>query len=249
MLMCNGEFHPLGVLGRPVVTTVAFAGGAPVAAGIAPDLVVALVIACFAVLGLVIAIVTLARRRPRVYDEVDQELSASALPVSADDVLIQPAAAAAIARPRVMRDVTAAGAISNTNTELDSDRPTEYMSEYAACLEIAPDRVRPIGLRDRPQLIGRSPDGPDGIPIAHPDLAPEHARIDLYGGRIYIADLGSPSGTRVNLRRLQPGQRREIAPGDVITLGDDACVMRVLSAALLVRSASIANDGRTGGNA
>jgi DNA-binding NtrC family response regulator len=64
--------------------------------------------------------------------------------------------------------------------------------------------------------IGRD-EGAD-VRITDPDASREHARIHL-GERIEIEDLGSTNGTRVREKRIEPGQRVPIMPGEAIGIG------------------------------
>ena len=64
-------------------------------------------------------------------------------------------------------------------------------------------------------LIGRSDEAVIAIPEA--TLSRQHAVIELLDGEIWIEDLGSSNGTRVNGQRVR---RQRLTAGDDITLGD-----------------------------
>jgi len=55
------------------------------------------------------------------------------------------------------------------------------------------------------------------ITITHPQIAPRHAALARERGRLVLRDLGSPSGTFVNGRRVSGAMW--VSPGDVISLG------------------------------
>jgi pSer/pThr/pTyr-binding forkhead associated (FHA) protein len=55
-----------------------------------------------------------------------------------------------------------------------------------------------------------------------------HARVTRSDGTWEIEDLGSTNGTWVNGRKIEPGNRRSIKKGDVVSLSM-ACEMRVIS--------------------
>jgi pSer/pThr/pTyr-binding forkhead associated (FHA) protein len=46
-----------------------------------------------------------------------------------------------------------------------------------------------------------------------------HARLTVQSGRVFIEDLNSTNGTRLNGKRLRPNQPQAIEHGDEITLG------------------------------
>jgi two-component system response regulator AtoC len=65
-------------------------------------------------------------------------------------------------------------------------------------------------------IIGRSADAT--INIDHPSISRRHALLRT-SPTLTIEDLGSSNGTRVNGKRLKPGQPRPIAAGESIELG------------------------------
>jgi pSer/pThr/pTyr-binding forkhead associated (FHA) protein len=46
-----------------------------------------------------------------------------------------------------------------------------------------------------------------------------HATITVEKGRVYITDMGSVNGTRVNGNRLEPHAARPLQNGDIVILG------------------------------
>jgi transcriptional regulator with GAF, ATPase, and Fis domain len=64
--------------------------------------------------------------------------------------------------------------------------------------------------------IGRSKDVE--VPIDHESVSRRHAVLRL-GSEPTLEDLGSANGTTVDDRRLEPGQRAAVKPGDMIRVG------------------------------
>ena len=56
--------------------------------------------------------------------------------------------------------------------------------------------------------------------LRHDTVSGRHARLSLAGSDILVEDLNSTNGTRVNERRLTPFEPQEIAPGDVVQMGN-----------------------------
>lgn len=73
---------------------------------------------------------------------------------------------------------------------------------------------RRIGVGSEPVTIGRMPDCT--VPLADPNVSRHHAEIRRDGDRVYLIDLGSTNGTRVNGVLVH---QRQLADGDVIAVG------------------------------
>jgi hypothetical protein len=73
--------------------------------------------------------------------------------------------------------------------------------------------------------VGRTADRPADIDLTGQEPSDQvwssrqHAVIVCSRGAIVIEDLNSLNGTFVNRARLNPGQKRELQPGDVIAIG------------------------------
>ncbi|MCY4531302.1 MAG: FHA domain-containing protein [Gammaproteobacteria bacterium] len=67
-------------------------------------------------------------------------------------------------------------------------------------------------------IIGRSPRN-STLLIDNKTLSREHARLFGEDDALYIEDLGSTNGTRVNDRKLEPGTPIAVSDGDVVELG------------------------------
>ncbi len=69
--------------------------------------------------------------------------------------------------------------------------------------------------------IGREPEpGPGAVRIVSQFVSRKHARISVEDGVIYVTDLNSSSGTKLNGERLVSAQRRVIKVGDKIDFAD-----------------------------
>ena len=68
-------------------------------------------------------------------------------------------------------------------------------------------------------VLGRSPRNSTFL-IDDPTISREHARLFCDGGRLFVEDLGTTNGTRVNGQRIEPQSPAPIAHGDVIELGE-----------------------------
>lgn len=69
--------------------------------------------------------------------------------------------------------------------------------------------------------VGREPDsGPGAVRVVSQFVSRKHARISVEGGVIYLTDLNSSSGTRLNGEKLIPAQRRVVKAGDKIEFAD-----------------------------
>jgi len=86
-------------------------------------------------------------------------------------------------------------------------------TETTAGWIVLPDDRR-IGVGSEPLTIGRMPDC--AVALADPNVSRRHAEIRRDGDRVYLIDLGSTNGTRVN---GVPVHQRQLADGDVVTVG------------------------------
>jgi len=64
--------------------------------------------------------------------------------------------------------------------------------------------------------VGRAPGS--ALKLAGRNVSRRHARFLRQNGSIYVEDLGSSNGTRVNGERI--GGKRRIRPGDLVQIGD-----------------------------
>jgi hypothetical protein len=73
---------------------------------------------------------------------------------------------------------------------------------------------RRVDIADQPVVIGRLADCT--IPINDPSASRRHAQISVENGAVFVTDLNSTNGTKVNGRRIE---RQRLASGDLITIG------------------------------
>ncbi len=75
--------------------------------------------------------------------------------------------------------------------------------------------------------IGRDPDtGPGAVRINSQYVSRKHAVITVDGTKMYLMDLGSASGTKLNGERLPASQQREVKIGDKIEFADVAAELK-----------------------
>jgi hypothetical protein len=86
-------------------------------------------------------------------------------------------------------------------------------TETVAAWIVLPDDQK-VGVGSEPVTIGRMPDCT--VPLADPNVSRRHAEIRRDGDNVYLIDLGSTNGTRVNGVAIH---QRQLADGDVITVG------------------------------
>lgn len=65
--------------------------------------------------------------------------------------------------------------------------------------------------------VGR---GGDGLLLAGERISRRHCELWVDGGALYVRDAGSSNGTLVNGARLASAERRALAAGDVVVVGD-----------------------------
>jgi pSer/pThr/pTyr-binding forkhead associated (FHA) protein len=87
----------------------------------------------------------------------------------------------------------------------------------------ADGRQREIGLNRPVQVIGRQVDCQIRIPTGA--VSRHHCEVIVDDNRVTLRDLGSSNGSYVNRKRVN--QQQELAPGDLICIGEQVFVLRV----------------------
>jgi hypothetical protein len=82
-------------------------------------------------------------------------------------------------------------------------------------LEDADGRRRAVPFTAPELTVGRAPDS--GLLLPERDISRRHARLQRSNGAVWVEDLGSANGTRVNGERIET--RRRIGPGDLVQIG------------------------------
>jgi hypothetical protein len=85
--------------------------------------------------------------------------------------------------------------------------------EAVAGFLVLPDGRR-VGVTSEPVSIGRMPDCV--IALSDPNVSRHHAEVRRDGSEVFVTDLGSTNGTRVN---GAPVHHRQLNDGDTITVG------------------------------
>lgn len=81
---------------------------------------------------------------------------------------------------------------------------------------VGPDDGQDFPLEEGHVLtLGRGPN--NDIKLTDPKISRQHAKLEVYGSRVYLQDSGSASGCYVNDKKID---RVELASNDLITLGD-----------------------------
>ncbi|WP_437926525.1 sigma 54-interacting transcriptional regulator [Sorangium sp. So ce291] len=125
--------------------------------------------------------------------------------------------------PEYTADDAATRSFAGDRTDGPAEDPAGTAEEafYLLVVERASSRLVPLpsaGFR----FIGRSPDA--DIRVEDPSASRRHAKVQVQGGTVRLIDLGSRNGLRVNGAVLEGA--RDIAPGDVVTIGDVALILR-----------------------
>ncbi len=107
---------------------------------------------------------------------------------------------------------------------------TLVLQPSKAWLEISSGALKgqhfPLGMPGMESvLIGREVDARAGIRLNSPYVSREHARVLAKDDALFVVDLGSASGTKLNGRRLRMKEQEPIQVGDQLTFGDVQAVV------------------------
>lgn len=117
--------------------------------------------------------------------------------------------------------------LASAEAGITPQKPIDRVAEPAARLRV----IRGLRLNtefrlfEGANLIGRRDDRPVDVDVT--DLEPadrvwtsrHHALVTIERGQLWIEDLSSTNGTFVNRKRVTPGVRMAIAPGDLLQVG------------------------------
>lgn len=76
-------------------------------------------------------------------------------------------------------------------------------------------------------VLGRHPESVDLV-LDHSKVSRQHLRITLVDNRVYITDLNSLNGTRVNDSDLEPGTAFEVRHDDVLSIGETEVQIKIM---------------------
>ena len=94
--------------------------------------------------------------------------------------------------------------------------PVALPSNRVSLLFYHHEGVRAVPLSaGEPVVVGRA--GPSDVVVSHPGLSRRHARFELQDEQVWLEDLGSTNGTRVNGEQVE---RAQVVPGDEIRVGE-----------------------------
>lgn len=105
------------------------------------------------------------------------------------------------------------------SSELLREAPKSLQTSNALGLEVLSGKSLGLsfGLGPSPVLVGSG--ATCQLQLSEPSVAREHARITPHQGQYYIADLGSPAGTRIQGTPLTPHQNVLLAENAVFSVG------------------------------
>ena len=76
-------------------------------------------------------------------------------------------------------------------------------------------------------VLGRHPESVDLV-LDHSKVSRQHLRITLVENRVYITDLNSLNGTRVNDSDLEPGTAFEVRHDDILSIGETEVQIKIM---------------------
>jgi DNA-binding CsgD family transcriptional regulator len=89
---------------------------------------------------------------------------------------------------------------------------------YLTIVNISPDQWHAC-ISERMQLIGRGSAAQIRLPSKFACVSRSHAQVWADANRLWVRDVGSRSGTRINGVRLEPQQKYQLRLGDRMWLG------------------------------
>jgi two-component system response regulator AtoC len=121
---------------------------------------------------------------------------------------------------------------------MSDDQRTQKLEEVVATpagdvlLALWEDRTASIRIPDRGAVVvGRlAQSSAVTLVVDHPSVSRQHARIDVESGALFITDLESANGTKVQGTKLARGEKAPIGPGVLVEVGVAVLVVQRRSA-------------------
>ncbi|HEX5747638.1 MAG TPA: FHA domain-containing protein [Archangium sp.] len=200
----GGTPQPGGVPGAPGMGGPAGAPGADAAPSGLPWWLIALLIA-LGLLLLIALIVFLARRRP---EQAAAPAANPSPPVAAQPVAPPPAAEPPPAQPEPAPAAPAAW-----------KDPFATLPETRLVVSKGPPGLEPFYRVHKSSFTIGARQGEMDLAVNLPQLSGHHATVQLFkAGNVFVKDEHSTNGTFVDGRRLNPGERVQVLPGQTIRL-------------------------------
>jgi len=181
-------------------------------------------------------------------DDLEKTLSAGDLQPEATQIFAQPAAESTQMAVSVECPVChSQNAPSETYCTdcgfLLSSKPEEQV-ELAelqpVAMLVSRDGLREFALHEGENTVGRQD---ADVLLTHNTVSRRHALITVEDGKAYVEDLGSTNGTYVSGKKLEPGEKVEVADGTEVVFGSQTLLFK-LAAPPVLELDEIAGDSR-----
>ncbi|MCX8052227.1 MAG: FHA domain-containing protein [Armatimonadetes bacterium] len=107
-----------------------------------------------------------------------------------------------------------------------SSEPVDVAEEYGTTQVgsfVTPDGTREFALRLGENTVGRLD---ADILLTHSTVSRKHAVVTVEEGRVFVEDVGSTNGTTVAGRKVEPGEKIELADGVEVVFGSQPLIFR-----------------------
>ncbi len=111
-----------------------------------------------------------------------------------------------------------------------SSTPEERMEEFEVsppAVLVTQDGTREFTLRVGENTVGRQD---ADVLLTHNTVSRKHAVVTLEDGKVYVEDIGSTNGTFVGGKKLEPGQRVELANSAEVVFGNQLLILKLVAA-------------------
>lgn len=108
-----------------------------------------------------------------------------------------------------------------------SSTPEERMEGFEVsppAILVTRDGTREFTLRIGENTVGRQD---ADVLLTHNTVSRKHAVVTVEDGKVYVEDIGSTNGTFVDGRKLDPGQRVELANGAEVVFGNQSLILKL----------------------